>query len=393
MKKIFLIPKLQTLIPAVMLLLLSVNYTFAQSVKTTGKKTINVAMEPRSWDTTGVKTEFGMFDGYQSMKLVAGRKQAILKDQQFTDGTIEFDVQPLDAAHSPFVSFYFRWQSNTETECFYLRLGSPHPEKRNDAVQYSPFVKNAELWNLLDQYQGPANINYAGWNHVKLIISGKQFRAYINDMQHPCMQVPYLEGDTKQGVFAFDGRGAYANMVIKPGVTEDLPAVAGADLTDHDPYYIRHWQLGKPVMMPAGHEIGAADLPKDTATWAPISAERRGLINVSRVYGLLPNRANRYVWLKTNIHSDKDRVVSMQLGFLDDISMFINGKLLYQDKNTYFLPIHKNPDGRLDLANSTVRIPLKAGDNTVMVAISNYFYGWGIVARLENLDGIDLAGN
>jgi len=36
-------------------------------------------------------------------------------------------------------------------------------------------------------------------------------------------------------------------------------------------------------------------------------------------------------------------------------------------------------------------VPLKAGDNEVAVALANNFYGWGLILRLENLDGITLA--
>lgn len=56
-------------------------------------------------------------------------------------------------------------------------------------------------------------------------------------------------------------------------------------------------------------------------------------------------------------------------------------------KNQYPQPIRKYPDGRLDVANSTFEIPLKAGDNELIIGVSNYFYGWGIVARMAKMDG------
>jgi len=79
------------------------------------------------------------------------------------------------------------------------------------------------------------------------------------------------------------------------------------------------------------------------------------------------------------------------MGFCDDVSVFINGDLLYIDKNTYWLPIRKYPDGRCDIRNSTIQLPLKAGENQLMIALTNYFYGWGIVARLSTLDGISMS--
>ena len=48
-------------------------------------------------------------------------------------------------------------------------------------------------------------------------------------------------------------------------------------------------------------------------------------------------------------------------------------------------------EGRLSLQNGSFVVPLKAGDNEVAVALANNFYGWGLILRLENLDGITLA--
>jgi len=49
------------------------------------------------------------------------------------------------------------------------------------------------------------------------------------------------------------------------------------------------------------------------------------------------------------------------------------------------------PDGRLSVQNGSFVLPLKAGDNEIAVALANNFYGWGLILRLENLDGLTLA--
>jgi hypothetical protein len=36
-------------------------------------------------------------------------------------------------------------------------------------------------------------------------------------------------------------------------------------------------------------------------------------------------------------------------------------------------------------------LPLKEGDNEVLVGLANDFYGWGLIARLENLEGLQIA--
>jgi len=268
-------------------------------------------------------------------------------------------------------------------------MGKPYPEKRNDAVQYALFMHGINLWDMLGHYQGPAVIHTKDWNHIKLVVSGVQMKVYINQTEQSTLEIPYLEGNVKKGTIAFDGQAIFANLLVKPNVTEGLSASAGADLTDHDANYIRQWSISKPALLKEGADLTEADLPKDTADWLPIKAERRGLINVTRNYGVVTDQKH-LVWLKTTIHSSKDRKVNMQLGFSDDVWVFINNELLYLDKNTYLGPTRKNPDGRCDILNSSFSLPLKEGNNQVVIGLANNFYGWGLIARLSSLENIEL---
>jgi hypothetical protein len=36
-------------------------------------------------------------------------------------------------------------------------------------------------------------------------------------------------------------------------------------------------------------------------------------------------------------------------------------------------------------------LPLKAGDNEVAVAVANDFFGWGLILRLDDVKGVQLA--
>ena len=52
----------------------------------------------------------------------------------------------------------------------------------------------------------------------------------------------------------------------------------------------------------------------------------------------------------------------------------------------------KAPDGRCSLENGAFTLPLEAGDNEVAVAIANNFYGWGLMLRLDDVEGVHPAG-
>jgi hypothetical protein len=81
--------------------------------------------------------------------------------------------------------------------------------------------------------------------------------------------------------------------------------------------------------------LNKSQLPDSAYQWSPIKAESRGIINLSRIYGHKENDARRGAWLKTTIESDKDQDKLLRLGFSDEVWVFINGQILYVDKN-YF---------------------------------------------------------
>jgi hypothetical protein len=343
---------------------------------------INIPMKPETWAHQVGKVEFAEYKGTPSMKILAGAGQVILKDLDFRDGTIEFDHEPI---HPNFASFYFHYKDQKENECFYFRTARAGFPQAGDAVQYAPFIDGVNMWDMLYPYQANADFKKGQWNHVRLVISGKQMKVYVNASGNakPNLVIPRLEGNTLSGTLAFDGESVISKLVLKPGQVDGLDSTAGFDLTDNDPRYLRDWQMTTP------RETGMVDLdynwvPKDSGTqWEPISAERMGLVNLTRKLGASKQR--RIVWLKTTVNVPTAQTKKMQLGFSDEVWVLVNNRPVYVDKNWYFHPIKKEPAGRCSLENANFLVPLQQGDNTIMIGVANDFYGWGIMARLVDL--------
>jgi hypothetical protein len=342
---------------------------------------VTVPLRAENWTFRPGTVEF-VGGASPAMKIGSSSGTVVLKDFDFTDGTIEFDDQPVEAR---FASFYFRWQDSLEGECFYFRV--PHSGDV-DAIQYTPIIKGINFWNMLEYYQGNVVIQQQAANHVKLVISGRQMRVYVNDQVRPALEVPYLEGNTAHGTLAFDGQVIISNLVVRRGQVEGLAAAEGLDPTYNDSRYIRHWQVTEPDSIPRGIEFSYNLLPGKLTSWKPITAERRGLIDLSRLYGGSASR--RIAWLKTTVHAGEARTCQLRLGFLNDTWVMVNGRFVYIDKNIYGHPMAKVPDGRLSIDNANVTLPLQKGDNELIVGVANDFYGWGIMARLDDLRGITL---
>jgi hypothetical protein len=386
---------------AILLILFASAFSFVYAQKSrNSSKDIIVVMEPSAWEYDSSSVEFV---NHRNAKAVRGKNgngyQIFLKDHQFTNGTIEFDVE-LSGMGFPGINFRMS-PDRKNSENFYLRsFGKVNPEARN-TIQYAAIIDGASMWDLTDEYQSGAAIIQDGWNHVKLIVNGKQLRAYVNDMDKPALMVPLMESGRESGGISLSGNVIYANLVIKPNATADLSPLPGVIVVDSDTRYLRKWMVSEPKDFPFGKDLviplpsmygtlKASDLPNAETKWTPVVAEQRSVVNLSRLYGHVPNDARRIAWLKTSFHSDKAQEKTLSLGFSDEVWVFLNGELVLIDKNYFGTPSQKEPGGRCTLDNTRLRLSVKEGNNEIMIALANYFYGWGIVARMNDMNGISL---
>jgi hypothetical protein len=77
---------------------------------------------------------------------------------------------------------------------------------------------------------------------------------------------------------------------------KNLSPAAGYTAAKNDTRYLRSWQLSPPKDFPFGKDLimplpsmygklQQSDLPDSTMQWSAITAENRGIVNVSRKYG------------------------------------------------------------------------------------------------------------
>jgi hypothetical protein len=130
--------------------------------------------------------------------------------------------------------------------------------------------------------------------------------------------------------------------------------------------------------------------------WQDVEAESPGFVTINRYRDsphprvtfandfskrLDPQPGMKVVYARTTIDSDREQVKKLNLGYSDDVSVFLNGKILYRGRSAQnfrdpaFLGI-MNPE------NDAVYLPLKKGSNELMLAVSELGGGWGFVCRL-----------
>jgi hypothetical protein len=360
-----------------------------------GAEPAKIPMMGDHWKIEG-NGEFAEKDGLAALELKPGNRElklatgrALLNDLVFRNGTIEYDVE---ATGSMGAGFVFRRRDKDTYEEFYLRP-SANCAEAPDCIQYAPETHGVLLWDLFPQYQSPAPLKVSGWNHVKLVVSGRRMNIFINGTKAPTKKIGNLEGDAVEGGLMFEGPGLFANLTITSGAVNGLPAKPEKDQTESDHRYVRFWQMSPYAPLADHHDPTLADLPATDAPWRTLSAERGGLLNVSREYGLPLARPGRaVVWLKTSITSDKEQTKKVQVGWNRELWVFVNGTQAFADKNLYQPPTaRKTPDGRCSLENGSFLLPLKKGKNEIAVAVANNFYGWAVILRLDDAKDVLLA--
>jgi len=351
---------------------------------------IAVAMTADRWQTkenAEFLRQLGFYHGL--MRLNTGN--AVLKDITFADGTIEFDVNTIGRG-APGIAF--RQQDDANFELLYLRPDPACPAFRA-CVQYTPQTHGVLLWDLFPQYQARAPLRENGWNHIKMVVSGRRMNVFVNDVPSPTLEVGSLEGDALKGGLRLQGPGTFANMVITPDAVEGLSPEPARDPLEGDRGLVRDWRLSAFSTLPNAKDAAYNEMPAASQAWKPIHTERTGLVNLSREYGLPVRAPNRAVaWLKTTITSDRKQTKNVDIGWTRELWVFVNGKLVYSGKNFFDSDSERKfPDGRCSLENGAFPLPLEAGDNEIAVAIANNFFGWGLKLRVTDPEEVRLAAN
>ncbi|MTB52449.1 hypothetical protein [Lewinella sp. W8] len=356
-------------------------------------QTYRAPLRSDAWSAEGNAPAFVQHLGTTAMHLggadpsATGGNMVSLKDYTFRNGTIEYDIAFEETTR--FTSIHFRRADAKNSEHFYLRaFWAGHP-RINTAIQYSAILNGVNIWDLSDGYQSAAPLRKTGWNHVKLVVKDQQLLAYVNDMESPALYVPEMDGDWSEGAIAFDGNAYVANLEIRPGDAGTLVGSKGMDPTHNDARYLRSWEVTTPQSLPTGTELTTEDLPTSATTFSPIQAEHHGIVNLSRRFGPTPRGERRVVWLRKTITSDRDQLRQLDFGFSDEVYVFVNQQPLYVDKNLYNSPMMKAPRGRASIENVRIPLPLQKGENEILVGLTNFFFGWGLVARLDDTEGLD----
>jgi hypothetical protein len=312
----------------------------------------------------------------------------------FASGAIDFDIKPLGYSDTGII---FRRQGTEAGEIVYLRA-NPDCPAADDCIQYAPITHGLMQWDIYSDVQGPAPIAPTGWNHLHIVVAGESMKVFVNRESEPSLVVAKLQSGTVEGGIAFKGPAIYANLII----TLDATSVPASDNLDPvESGAIINWLVAPASPFTLDRPITAASIPA-ADIWRPISAEHNGLVNLSRALGAAHAPSTSIGWLKTRVTASAPMHRIMRLGWARQVSVFLNGTLIFSGDNPYYPSEHRlSPNGRLEPDNAAIGLDLREGINEIVLGVGNVWrthagvvkaspYGWGSEAHLDDLAGLTL---
>ena len=368
----------------------TVAFLFASAVHSQAPPTLSLPPDSPRWELEG-NAKTTEYQGRKCLQLDGAA--AIVKDLEFRDGVIDVDVATTGARG--FSGFQFRISADgANSEEVYFR---PHKSGLPDALQYTPVLNTGANWQLYNGpgFTGAVEIPKETWFHLRLEVAGAQAKLYVKDMDKPALVMNDLKSGVQKGqvaLWVLTGASYFSNFELR--ATPDapwerhLPPMPQGTLTK--------WALSPSydaLERDLEHPLTPAE--SDAAKWQDVEAEPPGIVAINRYREsphprvtfqgdfskrLEPQPGMKVVYARTTIDSDRDQVKKLFIGYSDDVSVFLNGKILFRGRSAQGF---RDPGflGIINPENDAVFLPLKKGRNELVLAVSELGGGWGFICR------------
>ena len=331
-------------------------------VSTPGQtQTLSIPSDSPRWDMQG-QAKATEYQGRKCIFLNGGA--AILKDFEMRDGVIDVDVAT--PAIRGFFGFEFRIADDgANYEEVYLRQ---HKSGLPDAMQYTPVLNTGRNWQIYNGpgFTGAVDIPKDVWFHLRLEVVGAQAKLYVKDMDKPALVMNDLKSGIQKGqvaLYVLTGATYFSNFEIR--TTPDAPWER--HLPPMPPDTLTKWSLSPSYDALARNlERPLSASESEAIHWQDVEAEPPGFVVIYRYREaphprvtfqgdfskrLEPQPGMKLIYARTNIESDRDQVKKLYVGYSDDVSVFLNGKILYtRSQRPGFsrpgVPRHREPGKR-----------------------------------------------
>jgi len=357
-------------------------------------QTLTIPPDSPRWNLQG-QAKVAEYQGRKSLLLDGG--VAVLNDFEMRDGVVDVDVAT--PASRGFFGIQFRMANNgANGEWLYLRQ---HKSGLPDAMQYTPILNTGLNWQIYNGpgFTGALDIPKDVWFHLRLEVVGAQAKLYVKDMDKPALVMSDLKSGVQKGqivLAVLTGAAYFGNFEVRtmpdaPWERHPPPMPPGT---------LTKWSLSPSYdALSRNPEHSLLSSESAAVQWQDVEAEPPGFVVIYRYREaphprvsfqtdfskrLEPQPGMKVIYARTTIDSDREQVKKLEIGYSDDVSVFLNGKILYRGRSAQSF---RDPGflGIVNPENDAVYLPLKKGSNELMLAVSELGGGWGFICRLADL--------
>jgi hypothetical protein len=375
------------------LVLVVVVLVCASLVQAQSSQSVSIPPDSPRWQLEG-QANATDYQGRKCLHLDGGA--ATLKDLVLSDSVIDVDVAT--PAKRGFFGMQFRIANDgANAEWVYLRQ---HESGYPDAIQYTPVLNTGANWQIYngEGFTGNVDIPKDVWFHLRLEVVGAQARLYVKDMDEPALVMNDLKSGVQKGqvaLYVLIGETYFSNFEIR----ETPAAPWERHYPPMPPNTLTKWSISPAYdALSRNLEQPLSSSERDAIKWEDVEAEAPGFVVLYRYRAaphlrvtfandfskrLEPQPGTKVLYAKTTIESDRDQIKKLSIGYSDEVSVFVNGKILYRGRSAQNF---RDPRflGIINPENDAIYIPLKKGHNELMLAVSELGGGWGFICRLAD---------
>jgi hypothetical protein len=222
---------------------------------------------------------------------------------------------------------------------------------------------------------------------------------FVGDVREPQLVVPRLAREPAEGYLALRSLQpvgvdpaanavGFADLVVRPGfIPYEFSRAAGVE--EVGPDVIRRWEVSRAFVPASGPIRSLPDSVVRTAEWRTLQTDPTGLLVLNAQVPLPPGVRRWAALLRLTLTSAEPRTVVLELGFSDDVTVFLNGRAIMSGDQHYSFDSPRQ-EGVIGFHQGTAYLPLGRGPNEVVLAIADSFGGWGVMARLSQREGVGI---
>ena len=345
-----------------------------------------ISADTSNWDIQARSYVLETFKGVDAIYLQGGAMT--LKDTEFLNGTIEFDI--MLKKEQAFPGVFFRANNETgNAEQFYIR---PHQSGNPDANQAAPVVQGISPWQLYfgPKYSFPYEYQYEDWTHVKILVKADRAQVFLDRSESPNLSWK-LFNQPEAGKLAIRGGNRSGFHIANISVSHEEPEMVDFEPLNREPIegLIEAWEISDKFSEEMLNDLNNLDAVLRERRWqGTVEVEEGTAANISRIQKLRDGVEGNTVLAKIDILSDKDQLKLFEFGYSDRVVAFLNGEPIYWGTNKWRTRDYRYL-GTIGLFDG-IYLNLKKGHNELIMAVSEDFGGWLITGRFKDINGLKI---